>query len=860
MAQGNDSENRRLGDFEIVREIGRGGMGVVYEARQVSLNRKVALKVLSGGLGLTPKAVQRFRREAEAAAKLHHTNIVPVYATGEEDGTHFYAMELIEGPSLDHVIRQIRAVASTTGTGSTASRDGSNISPDLVQTGPYVESATIGGATCGVNSSSLGSGSGYFDTVARMIAEVADALDYAHTDGVVHRDMKPSNLLLSPAGRLSVNDFGLARMLEQPGMTMTGEFVGTPAYMSPEQITAGRAPLNHRTDIYSLGATLYELLTLQRPFGGERRDEVIAQIMHKEPKPPRKVNPKVPVDLETICLKAMEKDPDRRYQTAGAMAEDLRRHVNRFAISARRAGPTERVRKWIKRHPGLAAGVGLALVGTILASVFAIHAWRDRQERIAAEAKARQEKLQQRKQKAIHDILMGDLKSAAQSIQEAEDLGAPEEWVLWRQGQIAFHNGDWEEAIRLLEPAAAKMPENLAIHWMLAFIYRVNGDSEESEHIAQRISSYPANTEEECIYRGFATMPFTPKESMALFKKAVEEGNSLIALGARAVCFIRLAFNQTDLSLIQEAMGDILAAKRVMKDNPEILAESLIVHYSAAVLYKQNKKSKESADVMRIALEDAEALKRMPDLPIAVQVRGVFLAELGRNEEAIRWFEDCMKLKKLGLGPTRRYAWLLYERGDADKAFRVAEQPSAWPRNRDPSRAIFVADSPDNGLERARKICAEMLAEGGTDTRLSKPALLFFLGQKEDALDLLARQPPHLDSKDSKTLYHWLVPYWRNPDAANEKALLDFAVGSRASLVLAHWHIGIRLLGEGDRAGARRHLEACVAISYPFFWGYLESRALLARMKDPKWPRWIQEKKEQHNPKSGSSHEPNHQP
>src|SRR5262249_8286064 len=168
----------------------------------------------------------------------------------------------------------------------------------------------------------------------------------------------------------------------------------------PEQIAAGRAPLNHRTDIYSLGATLYELLTLQRPFPGERRDEVIAQIMHKEPKPPRKGNSKMPVDLETICLKAMEKDPDRRYQTAGAMAEDLRRYVNRFAISARRAGATERLRKWIKRHPGLAAGVLLAFMGISLAGFFGIQAWRDRQERIAAAAKARQGKAHGKQPKA----------------------------------------------------------------------------------------------------------------------------------------------------------------------------------------------------------------------------------------------------------------------------------------------------------------------------------------------------------------------------------------------------------------------------------------------------------------------------
>src|SRR5262249_52433975 len=155
----------------------------------------------------------------------------------------------------------------------------------------------------------------YFDTVARMIAEVADALEYAHQRGIIHRDIKPSNLLVSPAGRLSVSDFGLARILEQPGVTMTGECVGTPAYMAPEQVTAGRTPLSPGSDIYSLAATLYELLTLQPPFTGERRDQVLARILHEEPKAPRQVNPKVPVDLETVCLKALEKDPDRRYPT-----------------------------------------------------------------------------------------------------------------------------------------------------------------------------------------------------------------------------------------------------------------------------------------------------------------------------------------------------------------------------------------------------------------------------------------------------------------------------------------------------------------------------------------------------------------
>jgi dienelactone hydrolase len=373
---------QRLGDFEVVRELGRGGMGVVYEARQVSLNRPVALKVLGPGLGLTPHAVQRFRREAEAAAKLHHTNIVPVYATGEQDGTHFYAMELIDGPSLDRVIRHVRE--------SRGRPDGPCPGTQTVAYGD-AEAAV---EAAGLSASSLSSGTAYFDTVARLLAGVADALGHAHRQGILHRDIKPANLLLSPDGRLNLNDFGLARMLEEPGMTVTGEFLGTPAYMSPEQITGGRVPLDHRTDVYSLGATLYELLTLRPPFSGASRDQVLAQILRKDPPPPRTLNAKVPVDLETICLKALEKDPDHRYRTADALADDLRRYLNRFAIAAKRAGPVARLAKFVRRHK-LATAAGGAIL--LLATVAGITTWlyqRSRQD-VAEQAAATQAEREQ---------------------------------------------------------------------------------------------------------------------------------------------------------------------------------------------------------------------------------------------------------------------------------------------------------------------------------------------------------------------------------------------------------------------------------------------------------------------------------
>jgi len=351
----------QLGDFKLMREIGRGGMGVVYEARQISLNRRVALKVLPPGLGLTQQAVTRFEREARAAAKLHHTNIVPVHAIGKDAGCHYYAMELIEGKSLSELLVELKQ------------------DPDhaLLQSVPAGQPKERESSSSGTLSDGSTTGRGRFDAVARLTADVAEALDYAHGRGIIHRDIKPANLMLSANSRLCITDFGLARIAQEPGMTVSGSFLGTPAYMSPEQIAAGRIEVDHRTDVYSLGAVLYEMLTLQRPFPGESRDKVLTGIMTKEPVAPRKVNPRVPIDLETICHKAMEKDADRRYQSAGELAHDLRQFLGRGLITARRAGPLRRAAKVVQRHPVVA----ISVVAVVLLGVLGGVAWHNSQQR-----------------------------------------------------------------------------------------------------------------------------------------------------------------------------------------------------------------------------------------------------------------------------------------------------------------------------------------------------------------------------------------------------------------------------------------------------------------------------------------------
>jgi serine/threonine protein kinase len=835
-----DLTGARLGDFEILRELGRGGMGVVFEARQISLNRKVALKVLSGGLGLTGKGVQRFQREAEAAAKLHHTNVVPVYATGEQDGTHFYAMELIDGPSLDRVIRQMRQTRDGQSSDSPRSSAEKMLLTDA--TGPFVaESSPPAGSAAPLSSSSLGSDSHYFDTVARKIAEVADALEHAHSNGVVHRDMKPSNLLLSPDGRLSINDFGLARLLEEPGQTMTGEFVGTPAYMSPEQITGGRVPLDHRTDIYSLGATLYELLTLQPPFTGDRRDQVLAQILHKEPRPPRKVNKKVPVDLETICLKALEKDPDRRYQRTGAMADDLRCYVNRFAISARRAGPVERLGKWLRRHPGLAAGVALALLALSLAGFFAVQSWHDRQERLAAAEKARQEKLDETQKQAVKEIFGGELTAAEEAIRQAEALGAPPVWVQWRRGQIAYHQGRYTDAIGLLEPAVQSMPENLAANWLLveANIYR--GDQRVSG-IVSRIRHLPTRDAEECLYKGMYLCRIEPEESLTLLERAVVQRTSLLAFSMRAYLLAEIAFQRANYKQMQEAMADIAAAKRLTQteDCTVALESSVAVHHLAAILYQQSKKTADAEAALGTARADAGALARFPDRQSAAYIRGAFLADDGQQQEALQWFERCMAQGTLtGTALRYCYAWLLYERGEAGKAFKVVEEDQTAIARL--SSAVFVAELPD-GLNRARQICARVPGPMHPFGIEDRERTLGLLGQKDTALEALRSYQPGAVGEDATTdqFIKALFDYFKNPNAATEQALLKLAGRSKGDLMEAHTGIGVRQLADGNRRLARDHFQACVDVHFPGDSTYLWGRAVLTRMKnDPAWPPWI---------------------
>jgi serine/threonine protein kinase/Flp pilus assembly protein TadD len=438
---GSGTSRWRLGEYRIVREIGRGGMGVVYEAEQESLGRRVALKVLPPGALGDARHVERFQREARAAARLHHTNIVPVFGVGEEGGTHYYVMQYIEGQPLDQVLAELRrlrgeagqpaALESTHGDGAPA---GSGASGEVARSlwQGYVRPVRRQDAAGSADTPPSGTSTPlpdphrpYAQRVAQLGVQVAEALEYAAGQGVLHRDIKPSNLLLDVWGTVWLTDFGLAKATGTPDLTRSGHLLGTLRYMAPERFE-GRADV--RSDVYALGLTLYEMLALRPAFGGHDQAELTRLITAADAPRLERVNPPLPRDLVTIVHKAMAKEPADRYQTAGALAEDLRRFLDDRSIVARRVGLPEQAWRWCRRNPSSAALVAALLALAVLVAGGGLWQERQRAER-QAEAIQRQ---------AL----------ARQAVKAALEQAEP-----WRA------RGRWQEATAVLVQAEGRLDE-----------------------------------------------------------------------------------------------------------------------------------------------------------------------------------------------------------------------------------------------------------------------------------------------------------------------------------------------------------------------------------------------------------------
>ncbi len=500
----------QVGDYRILRRIGRGGMGVVYEAEQISLGRRVALKVLPGAMSGDRMIQERFRREARAAARLHHTNIVPVYEVGQDGDVRFYAMQFIQGQGLDLVVDELRRLRDRSPSQTRDTADFEDRSPrhraepprqgiedstvgEAVEVGPVVRAVLTGrfdaggraaeplGAARSLRASDLtedaatptqtasaeaGDASGpipasaapspssailpggtqlssvesarraFYRSLAQIGRQVAGGLAYAHARGIVHRDIKPSNLLLDTEGVVWITDFGLAKG-DDDGLTQSGDVVGTLRYLAPERF---RGQGDARADVYALGLTLYELLTLRPGFESADRLKTVEQIKTEEPAKPRSVDARIPRDLETIVLKAIEKEPKARYQTAEAMGEDLRRFLADEPIRARPVSAAEHYWRWARRNPAIAVLGGILTVVLVLATVssfiaaiyFNRIARSERAARHEADLSREAESLQRQRaerEKKRADITLADAYTSRGLL--AGERSAPAEAVLW---------------------------------------------------------------------------------------------------------------------------------------------------------------------------------------------------------------------------------------------------------------------------------------------------------------------------------------------------------------------------------------------------------------------------------------------
>jgi eukaryotic-like serine/threonine-protein kinase len=388
-----------VGDFQIVKEIGRGGMGIIYEAIQLSLNRHVALKVLPFAASIDSMCLQRFRQEAQAAAQLHHNHIVPSYAVGCDRGIHYYAMQLIEGLSLDRIVHEMRRESPVRRDSPASSLEGTisdtisllplrdecrSVIPaepvekksppesrPTVQDSTLAESAEQSLLTHLSADLSMQHGrekAKAYRAVVRLMAQAAEALEYAHNQGIIHRDIKPANLLVDMRHNLWITDFGLAHLHGDQNLTRTGDLVGTIRYASPEQVSGQKVLLDHRTDLYSLGATFYEVITLKPVFSGTNRHALLEQVLNTDPVRPRAIDRAIPPELETILLKLLDKTPAGRYNSAQALADDLHRFLRDEPIHAKPPTLLEQTRKWGRRHPAYVVAFIFGMFLTLMVS------------------------------------------------------------------------------------------------------------------------------------------------------------------------------------------------------------------------------------------------------------------------------------------------------------------------------------------------------------------------------------------------------------------------------------------------------------------------------------------------------------
>lgn len=619
-----DLKLERLGDFVIEREIGRGGMGVVYEAMQESLNRQVALKVCPLTTGMSETHRERFRRESRAAAKLHHTNIVPIFGVGEQQSLMYFAMQLIDGVSLVELIEDIRQIQASV--------------PE--------SSDSLGKSSAKILGSSSGSSPNpYWKNIAQLMVQVAGALEHAHSHGVNHRDIKPGNIMLDEAGHIWILDFGLSKSTSEADLTTDGELVGTLRYMAPEQMN-GKA--DSRADLYSLGLVLYELLTLVPAFPQEHRGELLEAISNQQPQRPRSVERRIPRDLETIVLKLIEKNPQHRYGSADELTQDLNSFIRGEPIRARRANPIERMAKWSRRQPVIASLCAALLLTLTLSLSLVTWKWRD-------EVKARETAVQKQTEANAATKAETEAKALAESrLRQAQEI--VREYLVEiskSRGLLAQNPGTQELRNNLLEKARDYYVEFLRDSKQdLALKFDAAKANFELAEILNQLTAYSDLAIEEYA-NTVATLKSLEGEAsstddlemLRLFQRAS---------GSLATAYMMRGRNDEAEAEFQQAL-EVSDQVLALDHNPDTVLDRCVTLHNLAMLFdRQRAKSDENRvkadELYTQAVEVARPLLvDQMDNPRFLRQVGNMLVNLGYRRIAGKSKSERIKLMREGL-------------------------------------------------------------------------------------------------------------------------------------------------------------------------------------------------------------------
>lgn len=789
---------QQLGDFRIVREVARGGMGVVYEAYQTSLNRRVALKVLPMGALLSPNAAERFAREAATAGRLHHTSIVPVYAVGEEQGIHYYAMQYIEGRSLAEHLKRLRA------SGAPPGRD-------------------------------------YIRRVARWGQQVAEALACAHNENTIHRDIKPSNLLLDARDNVWVTDFGLARMDTHATLTITGDVVGTARYMSPEQARGGRTTVDHRTDIYSLGATLYELLTLTPAFDAESREEVLNRIAFADPPPVRRLNSAVPRDLETIVLKCMSKDPANRYARAEDVAEDCRRYLAHEPIRARRTPLVVKALRLARRHPvqslGLTSVLGLSTVLLLLA----LHIRGEQGRRALADAYT-----------AL--LFEQDYQRGEQLLDVAAGWGVHTMEVDLYRGLSRLLRRQPQEAIPHLHAALRRARDHVDANLALGLAYMQMGDYHNRARVLQCAPPERIETELGWLLYGLSESNTRRSEAIDSYTRAVAVRPDFTpAIAARARCRGYRMLSEDRREELNPMLSDCEALV-VFRPNSALSYDERANGWLAAAAFAATKPDLRAyrqrwLDNCAADLEQACRLRR-PNDSVPLVTLGVYRHYIGDYRGAEAAFAEAIAVDLTATGTTdpaliHKHSVARWVLGDPQGALSEIEPycrsaPSFYPLWLE--QVLLLAEL--GRLDEARAVGRALSETQRTHANAIFLAIVVlelvgdWSAAAEVTADLVARGPGEITSEDANDITVGPGIAFLSGQLDDEGLLA--AASSPAPRAEYAFLVAVRRLAHGDRAGARRAFQECLNMQILKFLEHRLAQVMLELMEsDPAWPAWV---------------------